>query len=99
MIPEDHLRNFGYEASEPAQARKGMGCTSCRNTGYWGRIGVYEILPASDKIKEMIHFEESEEAIKNQAIKDGMMTLKHDALRKLLAGITTMEEVIGVTSS
>ncbi len=98
-IQADQLRALGYQASEPAQAKKGTGCTCCRNTGYWGRIGIYEVLSASDKIKEMIHLEESEEAIKKQAFRDGMMALRHDALRKLLAGITTMEEVIGVTLS
>jgi len=99
MIPADRLRAFGYQASEHAQAKKGMGCSRCRNTGYWGRIGIYEVFSVSDTIREMINSEENEEAIKKQAFKEGMRTLKHDACRKFLSGITTIEEVIGVTSS
>ena len=99
MIPADRLRAFGYKASEHAQAKKGMGCSRCRNTGYWGRIGIYEVFSISETIREMIHLEKNEEAIKKQAFKEGMRTLKHDACRKLLSGITTMEEVIKVTSS
>jgi len=98
IIPADRLRAFGCEVSEHAQVNKGKGCNHCRNTGYWGRIGIYEVFSVSDTIREMIHSEENEETIKKQAFKDGMRTLKHDACRKLLSGITTMEEVIGVTS-
>ncbi len=99
MVPAEWLRAFGYQASEHAQAKKGMGCNHCRNTGYWGRIGIYEVFSVSDIIKKMIHSEKDEDTIKKQALKEGMRPLKHDACRKLLSGITTMEEVIRTTSS
>ncbi|MBW1925861.1 MAG: Flp pilus assembly complex ATPase component TadA [Deltaproteobacteria bacterium] len=98
IIPADRLRAFGCRVSGHTAVNKGTGCNRCRNTGYWGRIGIYEVFSVSDTIREMIHSEENEETIKKQAFKEGMRTLKHDACRKLLSGITSMEEVIGVTS-
>lgn len=98
IIPADRLRAFGCRVSGHTAVNKGTGCNRCRNTGYWGRIGIYEVFSVSDTIREMIHSEENEETIKKQAFKEGMKTLKHDACRKLLSGITSMEEVIGVTS-
>ena len=99
VIPAERIRAFGFQSkSDHIKVFKGRGCKHCRNTGYWGRIGVYEVLSISDTIRKMIHSNEDEETIKRQAIKEGMRTLKYDACRKLLSGVTSMEEVIRITS-
>jgi general secretion pathway protein E len=98
-IPAEELKAVGCEAIKNNHFKRGAGCNHCRNTGYWGRIGIYEVLSISNKIREMIHLEENEESIRKQALKEGMQTLKYDACRKLVSGITTIEEVIRSTST
>ena len=75
----------------------GRGCEVCRNTGYKGRTGIYEILLLSEPIKELIMKKASASKIKQKAISLGMKTLKDDGWEKVLAGITTIEEVMRVT--
>ncbi|MFN3550212.1 MAG: GspE/PulE family protein [Endomicrobiia bacterium] len=75
---------------------KGKGCSSCNN-GYKGRIGIYEIMEINDEIREMILKNASDVEIRQVAIANGMQTLRKSALRKMLAGVTTMEEVLRVT--
>lgn len=99
QVPADKLATIGCRAgSDHAQVIQGMGCSRCRTTGYHGRIGIYEVFSVSNTVKKMIHSEENEGAIKKQAVKEGMRTLKYDACRKLFSGITTIDEVIRVTS-
>ncbi len=74
------------------------GCEECRGTGYAGRTGIYEILPVSDTIRQMIVERKSAADIKTEALAQGMRTLRLDGWRKVLAGITTLEEIIRVTS-
>ena len=75
-----------------------VGCDDCRGTGYSGRTGIYEILVVSDPIRQMIIDRNSAADIKAQALADGMNTLRTDGWRKVLAGITTIEEIIRVTT-
>ncbi len=75
-----------------------VGCEECRGTGYSGRTGIYEILSVSDAIRQMIVDRASAADIKTQALEHGMRTLRTDGWRKALAGVTTLEEVIRVTS-
>jgi len=77
---------------------EGKGCPTCRNTGYHGRTAIYEILPVRENIRKLILARASSQTIKQQAIKDGMRTLRQDGLRKAAAGLTTLSEVIRVTS-
>ena len=72
----------------------GTGCKSCAYTGYLGRTGIYEILTMSDVLRNMIANRASSTDIKNQAIKDGMISLMKDGMRKVKAGITTPSEVL-----
>ena len=74
------------------------GCEACRGTGYAGRTGIYEILVVSDAIRQMIVDRASASDIKARALGEGMRTLRLDGWRKVLAGVTTLEEVIRVTS-
>jgi type IV pilus assembly protein PilB len=78
---------------------KGRGCDKCFGTGYKGRIGIHEILEVTDPIRELIVDKAPSTKIKEVARKNGMITLRESALRKLMNGITTVEEVIRVTGS
>ena len=75
-----------------------VGCEDCRGTGYAGRTGIYEILTVSDAIRQMIVERRSSADIKIQALEHGMRTLRIDGWRKVLGGVTTLEEVVRVTS-
>jgi len=80
-----------------AQIFKGEGCRDCGNTGYKGRVGIYEILRISDNIRNMIFNNESTVIIREVARQEGMKTLREDGARKFLEGWTTIEEVFRVT--
>jgi type IV pilus assembly protein PilB len=76
---------------------KGKGCQKC-NDGYKGRLGIYEVMEVTDEIRNAILKKESAQKIKEIAKKQGMLTLRESALKKLLNGITTVEEVLRVTT-
>jgi len=76
---------------------KGKGCRACGYTGYKGRIGIYEIFTISEDIAKLIFANESSGVIRDAARRNGMRSLRDDALRKAEAGISTLEEVIFVT--
>ncbi len=81
----------------PVTLSMGKGCMKCRGTGYLGRIGVYEVLPVTDSIKKMITPDSNSEAVRDMAKKEGMITLRENAIKKLLDGQTTYQEVLRVT--
>ena len=76
---------------------RGTGCETCGQTGYRGRVGLYELLLMSDAIRHHIASGADANVIRDQAIEEGMTTLREDALIKLKAGLTTPEEVVRVT--
>lgn len=75
---------------------KGKGCTFCSNTGYLGRVGIFEVLPISEQIIKLILEHASLNKIEVAAIAEGMITLKQDGYLKILEGVTTLEEVLRV---
>jgi len=75
---------------------RGKGCSFCKNTGYYGRTSIYEIIVLDEEIKSLIISKASSNIIKDAAIKKGMKTLKNSGLEKALQGITTIEEVLRV---
>jgi len=75
-----------------------VGCEECRGTGYAGRTGIYEILLVTDAIRQMIVERRSAADVKMHALEHGMCTLRVDGWRKVLGGVTTLEEVLRVTS-
>lgn len=75
---------------------KGKGCQECGNTGYYGRVGLFEVLPVTDSIGRMILERSTATDIENKAKEEGMITLKQDGYLKVLAGETTIEEVLRV---
>lgn len=76
---------------------EGKGCEACRFTGYHGRTGIYEILTITHSIRELILAHASSQQIKEKAVSEGMRTLRQDGLQKVLAGLTTFNEVMRVT--
>jgi general secretion pathway protein E len=79
------------------KVKEGEGCFECRNTGYFGRSGIFEIMPLDDAVKNLIIQGADAPEIKREAVKNGMRTLRQSALRKLAEGVTTFEEVVRVT--
>jgi len=77
--------------------KEGAGCNRCRNTGYFGRTGIFEMLSIDNAIRDLIDRSEDFLKIKDVAMKRGMRTLRQSALRKLAEGTTTFEEVVRVT--
>lgn len=75
---------------------KGIGCRECNNTGFLGRIGIFETVMVSPAIAKLVMTRSTAETIEKQAISEGLITLKQDGFLKVLAGITTIEEVIRV---
>jgi len=75
---------------------RGKGCSSCKNTGYYGRISIYELIVLDEEIRSLIVTKASSNVINNLAIKNGMKTLKDSGMEKVLQGITTIEEVLRV---
>ncbi len=76
---------------------KGKGCESCNNSGSRGRIGVYEVMMMSERLRDIILNGGSTDDIRRQAIEEGMLSLRESALRKALTGLTSLEEVVRVT--
>ncbi|HZK41069.1 MAG TPA: type II secretion system ATPase GspE [Atribacterota bacterium] len=75
---------------------RGAGCSLCKNTGYYGRTSIYELIVLDEEIRSLIISKASSNIIKDAAIKKGMKTLKEIGLQKVLQGITTIEEVLRV---
>jgi type II secretory ATPase GspE/PulE/Tfp pilus assembly ATPase PilB-like protein len=73
---------------------RGEGCPDCRNTGYQGRLAVFELLKMTEPLKQLIHRKESASTIRRAAIEGGMISLKKDATRKVLQGLTTPQEIL-----
>ncbi len=93
----EEKRMMEYPENEPLTMYAPVGCSSCDNTGYRGRIGVYEIMTVTPELKRIISAREGAEAIKQQALKDGMSTLHMSASRCVVDGITSYEEMLRVS--
>jgi len=96
-VEEAAMLNLQAPAGKRIIVKEGAGCNRCRNTGYYGRTGIFEILPVDNAIRDLIERGEDFLKIKDMAIKRGMRTLRQSALRKLAEGITSFEEVVRVT--
>lgn len=89
------LGNFWPQGKE-IQFYRGRGCQVCGNSGYYGRMGIYEVLPVTEKISKLILSRSPASEIEKQAREEGMITLKQDGYLKVLEGITSIEEVLRV---
>ena len=81
----------------PISIREGKGCSLCNNSGYKGRIGIYEIMEISPEIKNLIDKKAPESEIENVAKIQGMIILRHACITKVKQGITTIDEMMRVT--
>jgi type IV pilus assembly protein PilB len=97
--PAEALIEVGFTAGDAKALKtyKGNGCASCNNTGYKGRIGLYEVMEVNDEIRELILIGASSLELRKKAIEDGMITLRESGLQKIRAGLTTLEEVVRET--
>jgi type IV pilus assembly protein PilB len=73
------------------------GCRECRNTGYLGRIGIFELIPMTRKVRALIYDNSNEDEIRSCALEEGMVTLRESGLRKILDASTTIQEVLRIT--
>ncbi|MDZ4199515.1 MAG: ATPase, T2SS/T4P/T4SS family, partial [Kiritimatiellia bacterium] len=89
--------SFPVERLKEGSIFEAVGCEACRNTGYRGRTGIYEILSVTDKIRPMVISRASSHEIKTVALRSGMRTLRTDGWTKVLAGVTTVDEVLRVS--
>lgn len=89
---EERWKKEGKKMTMP----KVVGCDKCNNTGYLGRIAIYEVMPITEKISKLIVEKASASDIQKQAISEGMLTMKQDGYVKVLEGVTTMDEVLRV---
>jgi type IV pilus assembly protein PilB len=98
-MPVQALIDIGFSAEEASSTKlfKGKGCQVCNNTGYKGRVGLYEVMEVTDTLREMILTGASSLELKNRASEEGMITLRGSGLRKLKGGMTTVEEVVRET--
>jgi len=78
---------------------KGRGCQDCNNTGYRGRVGLYEVMLITPEIREMVLKGSSSDSIRIQAVDQGMKTLRMDAVDKIKQGMTTVEEMVRETAA
>ena len=99
QMPQQALMDIGYAAADAPKVKlfKGRGCTVCNNTGYKGRVGLYEVMEITDELREMILCGASSLELKNKALEQGMISLRQSGLRKIRDGLTTVEEVVRET--
>ncbi len=97
---EEELRSLGGpEELKDVQFMKGRGCDTCSGTGYKGRAGLYEVMALTPELRRFILRSASVAEIREQAVKDGMLTLRMDGMKKIERGVTTLEEVVKETAA
>lgn len=99
--PEDRELTLIRRTREELAGRKfnrGRGCDVCNNTGYRGRVGIFELLSVSTDIQGMINRRVPTQTIRDRAIQQGMRTMREDGIEQVMAGVTTVEEVLKHTS-
>jgi type IV pilus assembly protein PilB len=97
--PPEALMEVGFAKEEAKSIKifKGKGCAKCNNTGYKGRVGLYEVMEITDDIRELILIGASALELRKRAVEQGMLTLRQSGLMKIKSGITTIEEVVRET--
>ena len=88
-VSPDEVKNF--------PVYRGKGCPICNGTGYKGRVGLYEVMPMKEELKELVLARVSTNEIKKEAIRLGMKTLRHSGIMKVKEGVTTIEEILRTT--
>jgi type IV pilus assembly protein PilB len=98
-VPPEALVDIGFSPEDVPNITiyKGKGCSTCNNTGYKGRVGLFEVLKITDNVREMILQGASALEIKRKAIEEGMITLRQSGLNKIRQGVSTIEDVLRET--
>jgi len=93
------LKTMGLTVKKegPLLLYRGRGCQRCRGTGYFGRVGIFEVLPLTKSFKKLIAKTADQQMLRTRAVEDGMVTLRENATHKLLNGETTYQEILRVT--
>jgi type IV pilus assembly protein PilB len=93
------LEQIGFSAEDARTVKpyKGAGCEQCNKTGYRGRVGLYEVMEITDELRELILVGASGLELRKKALEEGMISLRGSGLRKVKAGVTTIEEVLRET--
>ena len=98
-MPPAALVQAGYtpEDANTVTPMKGKGCDRCNNTGYKGRVGLYEVMEVTEEHRELVLVGASGLELRRKAVDEGMITLRMSGLRKVKDGVTTIEEVVRET--
>ena len=98
-LPPAALAKVGFSPDDARSIviHKGAGCEKCNNTGYKGRVGLYEVMDLTDEVKELVLVGASSLELRKKAVEEGMITLRQSGLRKIKDGMTTLEEVLRET--
>ena len=91
------LAELGVRSAEPVKAYRPKGCHRCHHTGYYGRVGIFELMVLDDELRAMIIQNTDSKSIKRLAVTRGMHSLRQDGARKVLLGTTSIEEVVRAT--
>jgi type IV pilus assembly protein PilB len=98
-LPASALIDVGFDAeqAEKIVPAHGKGCERCNNTGYKGRVGLYEVMEVTDALRELILVGASALELRRKSLELGMISLRQSGLRKIADGVTTIEEVVRET--
>jgi type IV pilus assembly protein PilB len=98
-LPPQALIDVGFtpDDAKDVTVYKGAGCGTCNNTGYKGRLGLYEVMECTDNVRQLVLEGASALELKRVSMDDGMMTLRHSGLQKIKDGMTTIDEVVRET--
>jgi type IV pilus assembly protein PilB len=99
QMPAQALVDVGFKLDEAQRVKlyKGRGCASCNNTGYRGRVGLFEVMEMSEEVRELILSGASAMELRRKAIEEGMISLRASGIQKVREGLTTVEEVVRET--
>jgi type IV pilus assembly protein PilB len=97
--PPPALMQAGFSAEDAKKVvpNRGKGCEKCNNTGYKGRVGLYEVMEITEEIRELVLVGASALELRRKAVEEGMLTLRNSGLRKVKEGVTTIEEIVRET--
>ena len=98
-VPPQGLIDIGVPADDAKSFKcyHGKGCSTCNGSGYKGRIALYEVMPLTESLKELVLNGASSAELKRGAVKEGMKTLRMSGITKIKEGVTTIEEVVRTT--
>ena len=98
-MPTPALQEVGFREDEASSVKifKGHGCSNCNNTGYRGRVGLFEVMEVSEEVRELILSGASAMELKRKSMEEGMIDLRRSGLEKIKQGMTTVEEVVRET--